>query len=106
MTTKLARLKEHARVTQGVYDDYWRFVMNSGDPINWNVMESLANRANLAQNDVHNEEGFPITFEEWKDSMTRFRECTCQPHQDAYLCPVCKEYTDKKYGDSIPFGGE
>ena len=101
MTTKLEVLKEHARLTQAVYDDYWQYVMNSGDPTNWNVMASLANRANLAANDVTEEEGFPAMTE---DDMARWQECTCKP-QDALLCPSCLEYTRRKYGDSIPFSG-
>ncbi len=52
MTTKLQVLKEHARITQAVFDDYWRYVMNSSDAINWDVMASLANRANLAAEDL------------------------------------------------------
>jgi hypothetical protein len=101
MTTKLERLKEHARITQAVYDDYWRFVMNSGDPINWDVMESMAARANAAANDVTDIEGWgPLTM----DDMERWRECTCQP-QDALLCPSCLRYTKEKYGDNIPVPG-
>jgi len=56
MTTKLAVLKEHARITQAVFDDYWRYTMNTGDAINWPVMESMADRANLAANDLREAE--------------------------------------------------
>ena len=56
----IEKLKEHAAITQAVYDDYWRYVRNNGDPINWNVMASLANRANLAANDVTEEEEFAL----------------------------------------------
>ena len=38
-------------------------------------------------------------------SQQRWQECTCRP-QDALLCPSCLEYNRRKYGDSIPFGGE
>ena len=99
MTNKLEVLKEHAAITQAVYDDYWRYTMHSGQPINWDVMESLANRANLAANDVM--EFPPMTDED----RQRWQECTCRP-QDALLCPSCLEYTRRKYGDSIPHGGE
>ena len=98
---EIEKLKEHAAITQAVYDDYWRYVRNNGDPINWNVMESLANRANMAANDVTEEEGFDIPTTE---DMARWQECTCRP-QDALLCPSCLEYNRRKYGDSIPFSG-
>ena len=52
MTTKIEVLKEHASITQQVFDDYWRYTMNHPEPINWPVMESLANRANDAANDL------------------------------------------------------
>ena len=102
MTTKLQILKEHARITQAVYDDYWRYVFNHSDPINWNVMVTMAQRANQAANDVTDVEGFgPVTDED----MARWQECTCRP-QDALLCPSCLEYNRRKYGDDIPYGGE
>ena len=44
---------EHARITQQVYDEYWYYVRNhSWCDINWPVMESLANRANMANDDL------------------------------------------------------
>ena len=52
MTTKLEVLKEHATITQAVFDDYWQYVMNTPDAINWHVMASMADRANMAANDL------------------------------------------------------
>ena len=44
---------EHAKITQQVYDEYWYYVRNHAwCDINWPVMESLANRANMANNDL------------------------------------------------------
>jgi len=58
MTTKLAVLKEHARITQAVFDDYWLYIRTHGDfeYINWPVMESMADRANMAANDLREAE--------------------------------------------------
>lgn len=57
MTTKLQVLKEHARITQAVFDDYWEYVRNNDWlDINWNVMESMADRANTAANELREAE--------------------------------------------------
>ena len=58
MTTKLEVLKEHARITQAVYDEYWLHIRNDADwtEINWPVMESLAWRANEAANELREAE--------------------------------------------------
>ena len=90
---------EHARITQQVYDEYWYYVRNHAwCGINWPVMESLANRANMANDDLLEARNIALN----DDSL---QECTCRPDAD-YLCPVCKAYTDAKYGDDIPYGGE
>ena len=103
MTTKLEVLKEHARITQAVYDDYLQYTMRwSKRSINWNVMETMAYRANQAANDVTDVEGWGTVTEE---DMARWQECSCRP-QDALVCPSCLEYNRRKYGDDIPYGGE
>ena len=73
--------KEHAEITQAVYDDYWQYVMNSGEPTNWEVMESLANRAKMAADDLL----------EARD--VALNECSCTPDlpdgRTGHVCAVC-----------------
>jgi len=84
---------EHARITQQVYDEYWYYVRNHAwCDINWPVMESLANRANLANDDLLEARDIALN------------ECSCKPDSDA--CPVCVAANRQKYGDDIPFRGE
>ena len=58
----------------------------------------LANQANDAEKALREARWAALN----DDSL---QECTCRPDAD-YLCPVCKAYTDAKYGDDIPFRGE
>ena len=108
MTTQLERLQEHARITQAVFDDYWMYTINHSDPINWPIMESMADRANRAANEVT--EAYTVTkvdrpftdeeIEIWETS------CSCSPLDDAYLCAACIERNCHKYGDDIPYGSD
>ena len=86
--------KEHAEITQAVYEDYWQYVMNSGEPTNWDVMESLANRANMAADDLL----------EARD--VALNECSCTPDlpdgRTGRVCAVCLN----RDNNELPFEGE
>ena len=46
-----------------------------------------------------------MTYKEWQAFLKKVLDCTCKP-DSALACRSCREYSRKKYGDSIPFGGE
>ena len=84
---------EHAIIARTVFDKYVEDCLNDPDrPLNWSEIDYLGKRANDAEDRAE------------KARHEALNPCTCTPLSDA--CPVCKADIDRKYGDSIPFGGE
>ena len=81
------------------YNDRIDEMFTPGTPHpDWTEIARLGSQANAAE----------MALVEARDAALNddsLQECTCRPDAD-YLCPVCKAYTDAKYGDDIPFRGE
>ena len=43
-----------------------------------------------------------MSWEEWRAYLQKFEDCTCT-EGSALACPSCREYSKRKYGESIPF---
>ena len=56
-------------------------------------------------NITNTKEVHKISYEDWLAFLDKIEDCTCEPG-DALLCPSCRGYNRKKYGDTIPFRGE
>jgi len=89
---------QKARQANDEYNSYVDQGLDSGEGWDYSMLDTLRELANKADAEL------------LAARDAELNECTCVPDlpdgRCFPLCPVCKAEIDRKYGDSIPFGGE